>query len=167
MTYRHTTSTLSRISLRTSTRAAGIAIVGLISAFKLPIADTTGAAAASTSPTIRFEKCVGGHRVTCVVDGDTLWIDGTKIRVADINAPEISEPECASELALGNRARDRLIELLNMGSFELKAWPGRDQDRYGRKLRVLVRNGWSLGDMLVSEGLARTWTGRREPWCGR
>ena len=118
---------------------------------------------ASTGTTYR--KCVGGHRVTCVVDGDTLWIDGTKIRVADIDAPEISEPKCSSELALGNRATERLIELVTQGPFELQAWPGRDEDKYGRKLRVLVRNGRSLGDILVSEGLARTWTGRREPWC--
>lgn len=41
----------------------------------------------------------------------------------------------------------------------------RDADRYGRKLRVLVRNGRSLGDVLVNEGLARTWNGAREPWC--
>jgi endonuclease YncB( thermonuclease family) len=32
---------------------------------------------------------------------------------------------------------------------------------------VLVRDGRSLGDILVSEGLARTWSGRRQPWCGR
>mgnify|MGYP002388425245 FL=1 len=167
MTYQHTTTTFSRMSRKSSSRAAGLAIVGLIGTFLPPIAGTTSALAASTLSKIRFEKCSGGHRVTCVVDGDTLWIDGTKIRVADINAPEISERKCASELALGNRARDRLIELLNRGPFELKAWPGRDQDRYGRKLRVLVRNGRSLGDMLVSAGLARTWTGRRESWCGR
>ena len=40
-----------------------------------------------------------------------------------------------------------------------------DEDRYGRKLRVVVRDGWSLGETLVSEGLARRWTGRRLPWC--
>lgn len=112
-----------------------------------------------------FEKCTGGHRIACVIDGDTLWIDGTKVRIADIDAPEISEPKCASELALGNRATKRLIELVNQGPFEIRAWPGRDRDRYGRALRVLVRNGHSLGDILVSEGLARTWTGRRELWC--
>lgn len=103
------------------------------------------------------------HR--CVVDGDTLWINDQKIRIADIDTPEISEPKCSSELALGNRATERLIELINQGPFELRAWPGRGEDRYGRKLRVLTRNGKSLGDILVSEGLARTWSGRREPWC--
>ncbi|MFB2553838.1 thermonuclease family protein [Ensifer soli] len=99
------------------------------------------------------------------VDGDTLWIRGEKIRVADIDAPEVTDPKCASELALGRRATARLIELVNLAPFELHAWPGRDKDRYGRKLRVLIRNGKSLGDLLVSEGLARTWVGRQQPWC--
>lgn len=120
---------------------------------------------AASSKVSQFRKCDFGRRTTCVVDGDTIWIAGEKIRIADIDAPEISEPKCQSELALGNRATARLIELINAGPFELKAWPGRDEDRYGRKLRVLVRDGRSLGDILVSEGLARTWSGRREPWC--
>jgi endonuclease YncB( thermonuclease family) len=37
---------------------------------------------------------------------------------------------------------------------------------YGRKLRILVRNGRSLGDTLVAEGLARRWDGARRSWCG-
>lgn len=135
------------------------ALLGAISAF--PHVE----AAQSNQPTT-FPKCTSGARYNCVVDGDTLlWISGRKVRVADIDAPEISTPKCASELALGNKATDRLIELVNEGPFQLQAWPGRDTDRYGRKLRVLVRDGRSLGDGLVEEGLARTWSGRREPWC--
>lgn len=38
-------------------------------------------------------------------------------------------------------------------------------DRYGRTLAALSVNGVDAGDMLVSEGLARTWSGRREAWC--
>ena len=120
---------------------------------------------AASGQVSQFRKCVSGSRTNCVVDGDTIWIAGQKIRIADIDTPEISEPKCKSELALGNKATARLIELINAGPFELRAWPGRDEDRYGRKLRVLVRNGQSLGDMLVTEGLARTWSGQREPWC--
>ncbi len=97
------------------------------------IAHTASAAsmtlAAPNLPATVFEKCTGAHRIACVIDGDTLWIDGTKIRIADIDAPEISEPKCASELALGNRATERLIELVNQGPFEIRAWPGRDKDR--------------------------------------
>jgi endonuclease YncB( thermonuclease family) len=124
-------------------------------------------AAARVKLQAAIQKCGTAKRITCVVDGDTLWLNGQKIRVADIDTPEISEPKCASELARGNRATDRFIALINKGPFELHAWPGRDTDRYGRALRVIVRDGRSLGDILVSEGLARTWTGRREPWCGQ
>lgn len=99
------------------------------------------------------------------MDGDTLWSHGVKIRIADIDTQEISQPGCAAEKALGEEATIRLIELVNGGPFQMQAWPGRDEDKYGRKLRVLVRDGRSLGDILVSERLARTWTGRRQPWC--
>ena len=37
--------------------------------------------------------------------------------------------------------------------------------RYGRKLRVVLVNGQSIGDTLVSEGLARWYAGGRRPWC--
>lgn len=121
------------------------------------------AAAPKTSK--HFSLCSGPVRVTCVVDGDTLWLDGTKIRIADIDTPEVSNFKCRSEKALGDRATRRLLQLVNAGPFEVRAWPDRDEDKHGRKLRVLVRGGRSLGDILVAEGLARTWTGRRQPWC--
>lgn len=111
-----------------------------------------------------FSICHTGGGYNCVVDGDTLWVAGEKVRVADIDAPETHPPRCAREADLGNRATRRLQSLVNAGPFTL-ATLNRDTDRYGRKLRVLVRRGQSLGDVLVSEGLARTWTGRREPWC--
>lgn len=112
----------------------------------------------------QFSQC-GLRRVTCVVDGDTFWLHNEKIRIADIDTPEVSRPRCAEERVLGDRATRRLVTLLNDGPFELSAIGGRDEDQYGRKLRVLLRNGRSLGDQMVSEGVARTWTGRREPWC--
>ncbi|AUC13205.1 nuclease (plasmid) [Rhizobium sp. Y9] len=119
----------------------------------------------TVTPIAIYSYCAGSVRVNCVVDGDTIWSDGVKIRVADIDAPEIGTPRCASEKTLGDRATRRLLELVNAGPFEMQSWPGRDEDKYGRKLRVLMRNGRSLGDVLVSEGLARTWAGKRQPWC--
>ena len=113
----------------------------------------------------QFARCSGPARVTCVVDGDTIWYRGTKIRVADINAPEVSQPACAQEAALGARATRRLTELLNAGPFSLQR-EGRDIDRYGRMLRVITRRGASLGSTLENEGLAEHWQGRRGSWCG-
>jgi endonuclease YncB( thermonuclease family) len=111
-----------------------------------------------------LRKC-GLRRYSCVVDGDTVWLKGTKIRIADIDTPEIYSPACPAEKALGEQAAQRLIELLNQGAIEAVPVGNQDEDRYGRKLRLLMRSGRSLGDQLVAEGLARRWSGRREPWC--
>jgi len=111
-----------------------------------------------------FGLCFTGGGTNCVVDGDTAWIDGVDIRIADIDAPETHPPRCASEADLGNRATLRMQELLNQGAFTLEPI-GRDEDQYGRKLRIVMRAGRSVGMQLVDEGLARRWTGRREPWC--
>ena len=100
-----------------------------------------------------------------VVDGDTFWLAGEKIRIADIDTPETHPPRCAREAELGEKATRRLESLLRQAPFEIVPIGGRDEDRYGRKLRIVTRGGRSLGDTLVAEGLARTWIGRREPWC--
>lgn len=114
-----------------------------------------------------FPVCAGPSRVTCVVDGDTIWLKGTKIRIADIDTPEVSRPGCPREAALGRRATERLRQLLNAGPFTLLPAPdGRMEDRYGRALRVVHRDGESLGRVLVREGLAAPWGGPRREWCG-
>jgi endonuclease YncB( thermonuclease family) len=106
--------------------------------------------------------------VTCVVDGDTIWYRGAKIRLADINAPEVSKPACAREADLGRRATGRLLALLNGGPIALEPnrdGTGRDHDHYGRLLRTVTRDGASLGEELVREGLAERWKGYRGNWC--
>jgi endonuclease YncB( thermonuclease family) len=113
-----------------------------------------------------FPICAGSRRVTCVVDGDTIWYRGEKIRVADIDTPEVFSPACPRERAAGERATRRLQELLNAGAFSLEAAPGAaSRDRYGRALRIVTRDGESLGQMLVREGLAEEWGGARREWC--
>jgi endonuclease YncB( thermonuclease family) len=112
-----------------------------------------------------FAMCGGSRGSKCVIDGDTFRFQAETIRIADIDAPETHPPRCAQEARLGERATRRLQELLSAGPFELRQVGGRDADRYGRKLRNVTRGGRSLGQVLVSEGLAREWNGRRRPWC--
>jgi endonuclease YncB( thermonuclease family) len=111
-----------------------------------------------------FSMCFTGGGYNCVVDGDTIWLQGTKIRIADIDTPETHEPRCEAERELGTRASARLHALLNSGAVTLQAID-RDEDRYGRKLRRVLVNGTSVGDTLVEEGLARPYRGGRRPWC--
>lgn len=113
---------------------------------------------------VMFSICGAGRRIDCVVDGDTFWFRGEKIRIADIDAPEVSTPRCRREAELGDAATQRLRALLNAASFTLVTG-ARDQDQYGRKLRIVSRGGRSIGETLVDEGLARRWNGPRRSWC--
>lgn len=111
-----------------------------------------------------FNFCSNAPRINCVVDGDTFWYDGRKIRIADIDTAEISRPKCPAEKRLGLRAKTRLFEILNAGNFSLQRVE-RDKDYFGRDLRIIMRGGNSIGDILIAEGLAHKWIGRKQNWC--
>ena len=119
----------------------------------------------STPAAASFGFCDVLRTSNCVIDGDTFRYQGERIRILDIDAPETHPPHCAYERDLGGRATRRLHDLLNQGPFVLRAG-FRDEDQYGRKLRTVSRDGRSLGDILVAEGLARDYDGGRRPWCG-
>lgn len=119
--------------------------------------------AALIAPAATFTLCSSAPRITCVVDGDTFWLQGEKIRISDINAPETSQPGCTYDAALGQRAKLRLTALLIGGRIELVA-ADRERDRYGRLLREVRRDGRSLGAVLIAEGLAEPWRGKRSDW---
>jgi micrococcal nuclease len=144
-------------SLRTLLFAA---IVGAIGYYGF----SSGTLSAINPLSGHFGTCRFGWHANCVIDGDTFIWNGNKIRIADIDAPEI-KGACEHEIKLAQRATTRLRELLNQGPFELRAYASRNLDQYGRQLRTLHRDGRSIGDILISESLARRWTGRREPWC--
>ena len=99
-----------------------------------------------------FTLCGRGSQQNCVIDGDTIRYGGIKIRLEDIDAPEVFSPRCASEAKLGRRAAERLLHLMNSGPFQLVSGE-RDEDRYGRKLRTIERGGRSR----------RRGAGRRRP----
>jgi micrococcal nuclease len=103
----------------------------------------------------QFSLCRSGSRTACIMDGDTIWIEGEEVHVADADAPSIIQPRCAAEAELGRRATLRLQELVNSGPFYLERAGDRDMGNQFRKLRVLSRNGASLGEILVREGFAR------------
>jgi len=145
------------ISLMMATIVAAVGAIGVL----LPSWST----AQPDTQAATFTLCHTGGGQNCVVDGDTIWLDGEKVRIADIDTPETHRPMCPREAELGRRATERMHVLLNKGAFSVEPIGDRDKDRYGRKLRIVSRDGESLGAILVEEGLAREWGGRRQPWC--
>jgi endonuclease YncB( thermonuclease family) len=105
--------------------------------------------------------CGDGYRADCVVDGDTIWIDHEKIRLETIDAPEV-HGRCSYETGLAAKTTRRLQALLS-GQRMTIARGG--HDIYGRTLARISTDRGEVGGILASEGLARRWTGHREPWC--
>lgn len=108
-----------------------------------------------------YPICGSGRRVTCVVDGDTFWLRGEKIRISNIDAPEMAA-RCEAELQRAIASTLRLAQLLGTGRLQIRR---EGNDVHGRTLATIRIGGQDIGDRLVAEGLARTWSGRREPWC--
>jgi endonuclease YncB( thermonuclease family) len=105
--------------------------------------------------------CADGYRANCVVDGDTIWVDHEKIRLETIDAPEV-HGRCGYETTLAAKATRRLQALLSEQRMTVVR-SGRDI--YGRTLARISTDRGEVGGILASEGLARRWTGHREPWC--
>ena len=86
-----------------------------------------------------------------VVDGDTIITSSEeKIRLLQIDAPEISPAEC-----YGAEARKALVSLIGNSSVALEADPvSDDQDQFGRKLRYLIVGKLNLNLKLVQIGAA-------------
>lgn len=112
---------------------------------------------------VRFTMC-GRDRVTCVVDGDTIWLGGENLRLESYDTPEPYNDICGgrAEVALAKKASGRLLELLNGNSFTVQTY---GSDRYGRTLATIRIGGIDVGDILIAEGLARKWPDGREFWC--
>jgi hypothetical protein len=98
-----------------------------------------------------------------VIDGDTFDLNGTRIRVAGIDAPETHPSRCPEEAALGQAATQKLAELLRGRPLWIS---GIKVDRYGRNVAYVRVNGEDVADAMIGSGLARNYDGKqRQGWC--
>jgi micrococcal nuclease len=86
--------------------------------------------------------------------------------VSGYDTPEIRNSKCAVEKALGQQAKKRMAQLLNIPGLKIYD-SGEDDGRYRRPLVwVVLPDGRSVGSVLIGEGLARRWTPEYEAnWC--
>ena len=112
--------------------------------------------------------------VDYIFDGDTfaatVHLDdevdvSTRVRLMNVDTPEI-HGMCEPEIDMANRAKNRLAELLPIGSkVELKSI--KDDKYLGRiDAYVLIDGKKDVGEILIKENLGRAYSGgRRESWC--
>lgn len=134
----------------------------------------------SQATTTTSQSSFDGQRFT-VTDGDTIRMtDGTPVRLVGFNTPEKFEPMCAREAELGNRASERLSQLVASGKSTVTrvacacapGTEGTDRCNFGRSCGILRVDGKDVAQALISEGLAVSFQcGRTQcprlprPWC--
>lgn len=101
--------------------------------------------------------------VTSVHDGDTIRCGAEKVRIANIDAPELEDsPKCRDrratyawcDFSAGIQSRDALRAFLSRGRVAIERL---GTDPYGRTLATISVNGQDAGAFLVSRGLAKWW----------
>ncbi|RUT28237.1 thermonuclease family protein [Arsenicitalea aurantiaca] len=92
---------------------------------------------------------------TCIVDGDTLWVDGEMIRLkgSDTPEPQTSIFGGRAEVELAHRASDRLMESLNTYNWTIER-PGYDNPSRRRTLARFHIGNTTASQMLIDKGLA-------------
>lgn len=102
-------------------------------------------------------------------DGDTCYviIDGknTKIRLLELDTPEISKPKCDAEKRLGIEARDYLNSLIeNASTIEFKT--DYVEDYFGRVLSFLIIDGEDVSEKIVNNNLGVVYKRNdKKDWC--
>jgi micrococcal nuclease len=103
-----------------------------------------------------------------VIDGDTADIDGERVRISNLDAPEMpGRARCAREAELAVAAKAKLTTILSVrgARIELIRDTIRPKDRYGRTLGRITVDGVDVAEPLTAAGVARPWRGRSSDWC--
>ncbi len=98
-------------------------------------------------------------------DGDTLRCGRERVRLSNIDAPELrGSPRCHRsrygknpswcDYALGLRSRNALRAFIRSGNLTVHR---QGRDHYGRTLARVTVNGQDAGQHLIRLGLARPW----------
>lgn len=122
-----------------------------------------------------FAVCGAGHWQRCVIDGDTLKIGQSRIRLTGYDAPEM-DGVCPAEQTTARQAQRALRDWLNAAPYTLSGGTNPPRDKYGRELRearrVVIGTDRFLGQgylaqHMIEAGLAAPngWGDDPRDWC--
>lgn len=141
--------------------------VGAVLLLGPTLTGTNGVTQASAPMTISdaFTLCndtsgnADGH--ACVLSADTYVWRGQRYHIADLRAPMPDDARCDAEKVAALAGRDGLVTMLNGGTVDV--WPGpADADPTAR---LLIRDGVSLGQLMILKGYGRTPTAEPTDLC--
>ena len=102
-------------------------------------------------------------------DGDTCYVTfqgkNDKVRMLDLDTPEISNPKCEKEYKLGIEARDYINQLISEGKrieFETEY----NRDFFDRILSYIIVDGKNASILMVTHGLGVVYDkNNKKDWC--
>jgi poly(3-hydroxybutyrate) depolymerase len=102
-------------------------------------------------------------------DGDTCYVTvngiNTKIRLLELDTPEISKPKCEAELELGLTARDYLNNLITNAS-TIKFKTDYTEDYFGRILAHIIIDGEDVSAKIVENNYGVVYDrNNKQDWC--
>lgn len=121
-----------------------------------------------TAAALSFVLMIGaahaGDRALRVIDGDTFRVGRERLRIENLDAPDIADhAKCALEAQRGARAAAYARKLVDRGPVTIR--PIGRRDRYGRELvRVSIGNK-DFATLMIQAGVGRPWRGRSSDWC--
>ncbi|MBX8802583.1 hypothetical protein HBA92_17725 [Ochrobactrum sp. MR28] len=126
-----------------------------------------GGADAAAQSINKWPICGRAKRITCIVDGDTFWMDRVKYRLQGVDTPETGDgAKCAREQKLADAATLELQRLMETNHLYFQR---HHNDRYGRVIvTVRTQSGDDIADLLVRSGHGRPYYGGRRDayeWC--
>lgn len=101
-------------------------------------------------------------QLVAVTDGDTIKLDGERVRLKGIDAAEIFSPACRAEKRIGARAKAALEDMLAGRTITLER---HGRDRYGRTLAIVFADGRDINAAMIAGGWAVMWDGHKHDWC--
>lgn len=110
----------------------------------------------------RFGQCYDAEGSNCVLDGDTIYVQGQKVLIAGVTAPKIQGAQCDDERTRGIDSAVRLADLLNSGQVSVGASVREPDGQMRTKVEV---GGNDVGSAMIGAGLARAY-GNSDGWCG-
>ncbi len=102
-------------------------------------------------------------------DGDTCYVTykgkNDKVRLLGLDTPEISNPKCEQEYALGIEARNFVNNLISEGD-RIEFETDYNRDFFGRILSYIIVDGENVSKKMVSNRLGVIYDrSNKKDWC--
>lgn len=137
------------------------ALVIMVLRSVLPAPAPESQAPVTTSIDTRFSACDEVKDEPCVLGPDRYAYQGQVYHLSDISVPRLTEARCPAEAEQARKGRYVLLAMLNGGAFDARP-DAADRDP---SARMLVRDGVSIGELMILKDYARPWSAKPLDWC--